>query len=65
MRKVATGGSRFVLEARLASMRKFIRIIVLYSVLSPLLYLLAIGMGVGTFINQNSGGIDGVEYLVF
>jgi len=65
MRKVATGGSRFVLEARLASMRKFIRIIVLYSVLNPLLYLLAIGMGVGTLINQNSGGIDGVEYLVF
>ncbi|MFM1750843.1 MAG: hypothetical protein RL658_984, partial [Actinomycetota bacterium] len=35
MRKVAAGGSRFVLEARLASMRKFIRIIVLYSVLNP------------------------------
>ncbi|MFM2128104.1 MAG: hypothetical protein RIQ86_617, partial [Actinomycetota bacterium] len=65
MRKVAAGGSRFVLEARLASMRKFIRIIVLYSVLNPLLYLLAIGVGVGTLINQNSGGIDGVDYLVF
>ncbi len=65
MRKVAAGGSRFVLEARLSSMRKFIKIIVLYSVTNPLLYLLAIGVGVGTLINQNSGGVDGVEYLVF
>lgn len=65
MRKVAAGGSRFVLEARLANMKKFINIIVLYSVTNPLLYLLAIGAGVGTLINQNSGGIDGVEYLVF
>ena len=65
MRKVASGGSRFVLEARFANMKKFISIIVAYSVLNPLLYLLAIGAGVGTLINQNSGGIDGVEYLVF
>lgn len=65
MRKVAAGGSRFVLEARLANMKKFISIILLYSVTNPLLYLLAIGAGVGTLINQNSGGIDGVEYLVF
>ena len=65
MRKVAPGGSRFVLEARLANMKKFRAIIVAYSVLNPLLYLLAIGAGVGTLINRNSGGIDGVEYLVF
>ena len=65
MRKVAPGGSRVVLEARLANMKKFISIIAAYSVLNPLLYLLAIGAGVGTLINQNSGGIDGVEYLVF
>ena len=65
MRKVAAGGSRFVLEARLANMKKFGSIIVAYSVMNPLLYLLAIGAGVGTLINQSSGGIDGVEYLVF
>lgn len=65
MRKIATGGSRYVLEARLANMRKFASVIILYSVASPLLYLLAIGIGVGTLINQNSGGIDGVKYLVF
>lgn len=65
MRKVASGGSRFVLEARLTNMRKFATVIVLYSIGSPLLYLLAIGVGVGTLINQSSGGVDGVPYLVF
>ena len=60
MRKVATGGSRFVLEARLVNMKKFAMIIFMYSVANPLLYLLAIGAGVGTLINRNSGGIDGV-----
>lgn len=65
MRKVATAGSRFVLEARFINMRKFGAIIVAYSVMNPLLYLLAIGAGVGTLINRSSGGIDGVPYLVF
>ena len=65
MRKVATAGSRFVLEARLINMRKFATVIIMYSVANPLLYLLAIGAGVGTLINRSSGGIDGVPYLVF
>ena len=65
MRKVATNGSRFVLEARLTNMKKFGMIIVAYSIANPLLYLLAIGAGVGTLINRSSGGIDGVPYLVF
>jgi lipooligosaccharide transport system permease protein len=46
-------------------MQKFATIIIAYSVANPLLYLLAIGAGVGTLINRNSGGIDGVPYLVF
>ena len=65
IRKVASAGSRFVLEARFINMRKFGAIIVAYSVMNPLLYLLAIGAGVGTLINRSSGGIDGVPYLVF
>ena len=65
MRKVATGGSRFVFEMRFLNMRKFATIIVAYSVANPLLYLLAIGAGVGTLVNRSSGGIDGVPYLVF
>ena len=65
MRKVAPLGSRLVLQARLINMKKFGFIIVMYSVANPLLYLLAIGAGVGTLINRSSGGIDGVPYLVF
>lgn len=65
MRKVATGGSRYVLEARLASMRKFAGMIFFTSFANPFLYLIAIGAGVGTLINRSSGGIDGVKYLVF
>ena len=65
MRKVATNGSRFVFKARFTNMKKFGLIIVAYSIANPLLYLLAIGAGVGTLINRSSGGIDGVPYLVF
>lgn len=65
MRKVASAGSRFVFEARFANMKKFKTIIFMYSFANPLLYLLAIGAGVGTLINRSSGGIDGVPYLVF
>ena len=65
MRKVAPAGSRFVFEARYANMKKFKTIIFMYSFANPLLYLLAIGAGVGTLINRSSGGIDGVPYLVF
>ena len=65
MRKVANAGSRYVFEARYANMRKFATTIIFYSFANPLLYLLAIGAGVGTLINKHSGGIDGVPYLVF
>ena len=65
MRTVHKGGSRYVMEARLANMRKFALMIFFSSVTNPLLYLIAIGAGVGTLINRNSGGIDGVSYLVF
>jgi len=65
MRKVADRGSWYVFEARLLNMRKFAFEIIFASIANPVLYLLAIGVGVGTLVNQNSGGIDVVEYLVF
>ncbi|MFM7860332.1 MAG: ABC transporter permease [Candidatus Nanopelagicaceae bacterium] len=65
MRKVADRGSWYVFEARLLNMRKFAFEIIFASIANPVLYLLAIGVGVGSLVNQNSGGIDGVEYLVF
>ncbi len=65
MREVATRGSRYVFEARFMNMRKWAKEIIFESIANPLLYLMAIGAGVGSLINQNSGGVDGVDYLVF
>ena len=48
-------------------MQKFFWTIFFHSVASPFLYLMAIGVGVGTMIDKNQGGagVDGVAYLVF
>jgi lipooligosaccharide transport system permease protein len=48
-------------------MRKFFWTIAAVSILNPLLYLISIGVGVGTLISRNLGphGIDGVSYLTF
>jgi lipooligosaccharide transport system permease protein len=66
-RQVPKFGFRFILEARLQSMRKFFWVIAAVSVLNPLLYLISIGVGVGSLISHNLGshGIDGVSYLTF
>ncbi len=32
---------------------------------SPLLFLLAIGLGLGSLVDASSGGVDGVSYLLF
>jgi lipooligosaccharide transport system permease protein len=67
MRQIAPFGSRFVLQARLMNMSKFLWIIVFYAIANPFLYLMAIGVGVGTMIDSNTGsnGVDGVSYIVF
>ena len=33
--------------------------------LSPVLFLLAMGVGVGGMVNERSGGVDGLDYLAF
>jgi len=33
--------------------------------LSPLMFLLSIGLGLGSLVNKSSGGVDGVPYLQF
>ncbi len=67
MRSAPNFGSRFVLEARLKNMSKFFWTILFHAIANPLLFLIAIGVGVGTLVDQNMGstGIDGVKYLVF
>jgi lipooligosaccharide transport system permease protein len=67
MRTLPAYSSRFVLQARLLNMRKFIWVILFYAIADPFLYLVAIGVGVGTLIDKNMGGagVDGVHYIVF
>jgi lipooligosaccharide transport system permease protein len=67
MRTVAPLGSLSVLQARLLNMSKFIWVILFYAIANPFLYLIAIGVGVGSMIDahQGSAGVDGVKYLVF
>ena len=65
--KVAARGAIFVTEARLRSMLKWIWLIIAIAIANPVLYLVSIGLGLGSFIDQNAGstGVDGVSYLTF
>jgi lipooligosaccharide transport system permease protein len=65
--KVAARGALFVTEARLRSMLKWVWLIISIAIANPVLYLISIGLGLGSYIDQNAGsaGIDGVSYLTF
>jgi lipooligosaccharide transport system permease protein len=55
-----------VAEYRLRSMWKWRNAIIAFGLGNPVLYLVSIGLGVGTLINANSpDGVEGVPYLVF
>ena len=64
-RKVRTRGAWYVAEYRLLNMSKWWAAIVAFGLGNPVLYLASIGIGIGSLIDSNSGGIDGVSYLVF
>ena len=63
-RKVSTIGFWYVVEARLRNMLKWTRIIIFVAIANPILYLVSIGIGVGSLIDGNSP-VDGVNYLTF
>jgi lipooligosaccharide transport system permease protein len=65
--KVAARGSIFVAEARLRTMMKWIWLIISLAIANPVLYLVSIGLGVGAYIDKNTGGmgVDGVSYITF
>jgi len=65
--KVAARGSIFVAEACLRNMMKWIWLIIGLSIANPVLYLVSIGLGVGAYIDKNTGGmgVDGVSYITF
>ena len=65
--KVAARGALFVTEARLRTMLKWIWLIIGIAIANPVLYLVSIGLGVGAYIDKNTGGmgVDGVSYITF
>ena len=58
-------GALYVAEHRLRNMGKWWVSMLSFGIGNPVLFLLSVGLGIGALINQNSGGIDGVNYLVF
>ena len=65
--KVAKRGALFVTEARLRSMLHWVWLIISMAIANPVLYLVSIGLGLGSYIDKNAGsaGIDGVSYITF
>lgn len=60
-------GAWFVAEARLRNMLAYLRTIALTSFFNPLMYILALGVGIGSYIDKSSGGrgVAGVSYITF
>lgn len=63
--KVRRWGWWYQAEWRLFSMKAYWTSIFGWAVLVPLLYVLAMGVGLGALVDGRSGGIDGVPYLTF
>lgn len=52
-------------EYRLVQMRSYLQTILIAAIGTPLLYLGAMGLGLGNLVDAGSGGVAGVPYLVF
>lgn len=64
IRKVSRFGSLHVAEARIRHMLKWSVIILFEAIINPTLYLVSVGIGVGSLIDANNG-VNGVSYLTF
>ena len=65
--KIRSIGAAYIAEARISQMMKWKGIIAIVAIGNPLFYLVAIGIGIGVLVNENSGtsGTGGVEYITF
>ncbi|MGC5616939.1 ABC transporter permease [Georgenia sp. Z1491] len=52
-------------EAWLRSFRYYAFSALMYAVGQPLVYMIAMGIGLGTLVGQGAGTVDGVDYLTF
>jgi lipooligosaccharide transport system permease protein len=62
---MATPLTARVVEHQAAIFRRFWRSSVTFYVLNPVLFLAAMGVGLGGLIDERSGDVDGVPYLTF
>ena len=60
-------GALYIASARLKSRSKWKAIIAAVDIGNPLFYLIAVGVGIGVLVEQNSGtsGTNGVKYIAF
>ena len=60
-------GAWYVAEYRIRQMSKWLGAIITVSFGNPIIYLLAIGIGVGSLVDANTGGegVNGVSYITF
>ena len=58
-------GALLVTQYRLRNMWKWRNSIAAFGLGNPVLYLASVGLGVGMLVDESSGGVDGVPYLVF
>jgi len=63
--KVRCWGWWYQAEWRLYSMKAYWTSVLGWAVLTPVLYVLAMGVGLGGLVDATSGGIGGVPYLTF
>jgi len=64
-RRAKRWGWWYYTEYRMRTMREYWQIIAGYGILMPVLYLLAMGLGLGSLVDSNTGGVQGVGYLMF
>lgn len=58
-------GAWYYAETVLRGMRAYTWTIVLYAIGQPLLYMVAMGVGLGALVDSGTGDVDGVSYLTF
>ncbi len=54
-----------VVEKEWLAWRRLWKASVFQATVAPLLFLAAMGLGLGDLVNKGSGGVDGLDYLVF
>lgn len=64
-RRARRWGWWYYVEYWTVTAKAWVASILVYAIAEPLLYLVAMGVGLGALVDSGSGGADGVPYLVF